>query len=86
MLSTLRPVFDRLRSGAYDWDDLRRLLRPTDRIESEAIVEAIEFHFRALNDLTELELDVIADAREGATSATKSTRSLSPTPGTRRAS
>jgi hypothetical protein len=58
--------FDRLRGGAYDWDDLRRLLRPADRIESKAIVESIEFHFRALNDPTELERDVIADARKGA--------------------
>jgi predicted nucleotidyltransferase component of viral defense system len=58
--------FERLRSGVYDWDDLRRLLRPADRVESKAIVEAIEFHFRALKDVAELELEVIADARKGA--------------------
>jgi hypothetical protein len=58
--------FERLRGGIYDWDDLRRLLRPADRVESKAIVEAIEFHFRALKDVAELELEVIADARKGA--------------------
>lgn len=58
--------FSRLRGRAYDWDDLRRLLRPADRIDANAIVEAIEFHFRALNDLSELDLEVVADAKKGA--------------------
>jgi predicted nucleotidyltransferase component of viral defense system len=57
--------FERLRGGAYDWDDLRRLLRPVDRVEPKAIVDAIEFHLRALRDLTDLEVEVIADARRG---------------------
>jgi len=57
--------FDRLRGETYDWNDLRRLLKPTDRVEQQAIVTAIEFHFRALRDLSRLELDVVADACKG---------------------
>jgi hypothetical protein len=57
--------FGRLRGETYDWNDLRRLLKPTDRVEQQAIVTAIEFHFRALRDLSPLELEVVADARKG---------------------
>jgi predicted nucleotidyltransferase component of viral defense system len=58
--------FEKLRTGDYDWDDLRRLLRPAARVEAKAIVDAIENHFRALRDVTELEREVVADARRGA--------------------
>jgi hypothetical protein len=58
--------FGRLRGGDYDWNDLRRLLRPTDRVDAKAIVDAIEFHFRALNEIGVLEGQVIADAKKGA--------------------
>lgn len=57
--------FERLRSGDYDWDDLRRLLRPTDQVEPATIIEGIEFHFGALRGLSDLEAEVVADARRG---------------------
>lgn len=59
-------LFERLKSAEYDWTDLSRLLRPTDRIEPKAIIEGIEFHFGGLRDLTDLERQVVADARKGA--------------------
>jgi hypothetical protein len=34
-------------------------------VEQQAIVTAIEFHFRGLRDLSPLELEVVADARKG---------------------
>jgi predicted nucleotidyltransferase component of viral defense system len=57
--------FDKLRGGDYDWADLQRLLRPADKIEPNAIIEGIELRFAALRQLTELERQVIEDARSG---------------------
>jgi len=58
--------FEALRSADYDWDDLRRLLRPADRVEPEAMIAAIEGAYRALGTLTDLENRVVADAAKGA--------------------
>jgi predicted nucleotidyltransferase component of viral defense system len=58
--------FSKLRGSDYDWDDLRRLLRPSERVEQEDIIAGIEFHFRALQDLTALEDHIVADAKKGA--------------------
>ena len=58
--------FRKLQGGDYDWDDLRRLLRPSERVDAKSIINAIAFHFRALGTLTELEQAIVADARRGA--------------------
>ncbi len=58
--------FTKLRGGEYDWEDLHRLLRPSERMEQETIVAGIELHFRKLKELTELEAHVVADAKKGA--------------------
>jgi hypothetical protein len=58
--------FEGLKSTDYDWDDLKRLLRPNDRTEPETIIKGIEFHFKALRDLSDLEREVVADAGKGA--------------------
>ncbi|HEX7670966.1 MAG TPA: nucleotidyl transferase AbiEii/AbiGii toxin family protein [Polyangiaceae bacterium] len=58
--------FEKLKSSDYDWADLKRLLRPNDRVEPATIIEGVEFHFQALHDQTDLERDVVADARKGA--------------------
>jgi len=57
--------FERLRSADYDWNDLRRLLRPAERIEPETMIAGIEAAYRVLRDLTELELRLVADATKG---------------------
>jgi hypothetical protein len=60
-----RPgFFNKLRS--YDWGDLRRLLRPSERVEQETVTAGIQRHFRTLKNLTELEAQIIADAKKGA--------------------
>ena len=58
--------FQNLKRSDYDWADLKRLLRPNDRVEPATIIEGIEFHFSALLGLTDLERDVVADAKKGA--------------------
>ena len=58
--------FTKLRGGAYDWEDLHRLLRPSERVEQDTIVAGIDLHFRKLKELTELEAHVVADAKKGA--------------------
>jgi len=56
-------LFEKLRGGKYDWADLQRLLRATDRLEPEELVSSVERRFDVLRHLTELEEQVIADAR-----------------------
>jgi predicted nucleotidyltransferase component of viral defense system len=57
--------FRRIRGGNPDWDDLRRLIRASDRIEATEILAGLESRFDVLRDLTELERKVISDARSG---------------------
>ena len=72
LLWQVRDAFDppgffaKLRGGEYDWDDLHRLLRPSERTEQETIIAGIELHFRKLKELTELQAHVVADAKKGA--------------------
>ena len=67
----VRDVFDpeafftRLRSAHYDWADLGRLIRSAQRIEADEILSAIEKRFAVLNDLSDIEQEVINDARSG---------------------
>jgi len=57
--------FEKLRGGIYDWDDLRRLVRTSDAIEPEQIIRSVEDRFGMLHQLTELEQQLIADAKSG---------------------
>jgi predicted nucleotidyltransferase component of viral defense system len=57
--------FVKLRGGTYDWDDVRRLVRTTEQIEPTEIIETVEKRFAMLHQFTELEQQVIADARSG---------------------
>lgn len=57
--------FERIRGGDYDWDDLRRLVRATDRVEAAEVLASIESRFGVLRNLSELERQVVADARSG---------------------
>jgi predicted nucleotidyltransferase component of viral defense system len=57
--------FARIGGGQYDWGDLRRLIRTTDRIEAANILASIESRFGMLRDLSDLERQVVADARAG---------------------
>ncbi len=57
--------FARLRDGRYDWDDLRRLMRACERLEAEDVLRSVETRFAILRNLTDLEREVIADAKGG---------------------
>ena len=57
--------FTKLRSGVYDWEDIRRLVRTSERIEPDEILASVEGRFAALRPLSELEQQVIADAKSG---------------------
>jgi predicted nucleotidyltransferase component of viral defense system len=56
-------LFEKLRSGKYDWADLQRLLRTADRVEPHELITTVERRFDVLRHLTELERAAIADAR-----------------------
>jgi predicted nucleotidyltransferase component of viral defense system len=58
-------LFERIRGADYDWDDLRRLMRTSDRVDAGVILASVEARFASLRDLSELERQVIADARSG---------------------
>lgn len=57
--------FTKLRSGVYDCEDIRRLVRTSERIEPEEILTSVENRFAAFRQLTDLEKEVIADAKSG---------------------
>jgi len=54
-----------LRDGRYDWDDLHRLLRASERLDPEDVLRAVETGFTVLRSLSKLEHEVITDARSG---------------------
>ena len=57
--------FEKLRGGDYDWEHLRRLVRVSERIERAEILAEVQTRFDVLRELTELEQELIADARSG---------------------
>jgi predicted nucleotidyltransferase component of viral defense system len=57
--------FTKLRTGTYDWDDLRRLVRSSVRIEPDQVLAVVEDRFAVIQDLTDLERQVISDAKSG---------------------
>ena len=58
-------LFDKIRGGDYDWTDVERLVRSSERVEPSEIIKTVENRFATLRQLTELEHEVIADARSG---------------------
>ncbi|MFQ5743604.1 MAG: nucleotidyl transferase AbiEii/AbiGii toxin family protein [Acidobacteriota bacterium] len=56
-------LFQKLRSGDYDWASIQRLVRTSERIEPAEIISTVEARFDVLRQLTELEQQVIADAK-----------------------
>jgi predicted nucleotidyltransferase component of viral defense system len=57
--------FEKIRGGTYDWEDLRRLVRTSEPIEPEQIIQSVEGRFAVLHQLTELEQQLIVDAKSG---------------------
>jgi len=57
--------FARLRDGRFDWDDVHRLLRASERLDPEAVLRSVERGFSVLRGLSDLEREVAADARSG---------------------
>jgi len=57
--------FERLRGGNYDWEDLRRVIRTSEAIEPDRIIQSVENRFAVLRQLTALEQEIIADAKSG---------------------
>jgi predicted nucleotidyltransferase component of viral defense system len=57
--------FAKLRSSDYEWEDIQRLVRASERVEPGEIVAVVEARFAGLRELTELEREVVADATSG---------------------
>jgi predicted nucleotidyltransferase component of viral defense system len=57
--------FEKLRGEQYDWGDLQRLVRASERIEPSEIVSTVEARFASLRELTGLEAQVVAVAKGG---------------------
>lgn len=60
-----QEFFNKLRAGKYDWDDLRRLMRPAELVAPEQVLSAVETRFASLRDLSDLERRVVANAKGG---------------------
>ena len=65
----VRDAFDperflaRLRSSKYDWEDLRQLVRKSEKINPEKLISTCEKRYRFLLALSENEKRLIADAK-----------------------
>ncbi len=65
----VREVFDpegflkRLRSAKYDWNDLRQLVRRSEKVVPEKLISLCEARYKFLLALTEKERQLIADAK-----------------------
>ncbi|MBI5631628.1 MAG: nucleotidyl transferase AbiEii/AbiGii toxin family protein [Elusimicrobia bacterium] len=65
----VRDAFDparflqRLRSSQYDWEDLRQLVRRSEKIDPERLISLCENRYKFLLSLTEKEKQLIADAK-----------------------
>ena len=57
--------FTKIRGSHYDWADIERLIRASERIRPAEIISTVESRFDALRRLTELEQQVVADAKSG---------------------
>ncbi len=55
----------KLRSGDYEWEDLRRLIRISEEVRPDEILASVETRFASLRDLSALELQVIEDSSSG---------------------
>jgi predicted nucleotidyltransferase component of viral defense system len=68
----VRDAFDpvrfiaRLRSSKYDWEDLRQLVRRSEKLTPENLISTCEKRYRFLLDLTENEKRLIADSKKHA--------------------
>lgn len=54
---------ERLESGAYDWDDLKRLLRKDQRIDPKSLVRKCVQSYRFLTELTSDEEKILTDTK-----------------------
>ena len=57
--------FAKLRGGDYEWEDIQRLVRASDRVDPAEIIAVVEDRFAVLRQLTELERQILGDARSG---------------------
>ena len=57
--------FAKLRGGDYEWEDIQRLVRASDRVDPAEIIAVVEDRFAVLLQLTELERQILGDARSG---------------------
>jgi predicted nucleotidyltransferase component of viral defense system len=57
--------FGKLRGKDYDWDDLQRLIRMSERVEPAEVLATVERRLAVLLQLSEIEIQVIDDAKSG---------------------
>lgn len=56
-------LLGRLRAGTYNWEDLRQLVRRSEKIDPERLISLCEKRYRFLLELSENEKRLIADAK-----------------------
>ena len=57
--------FAKLRGGDYEWEDIQRLVRASERVDPAEIIAVVEDRFAVLSQLTELEQQIVGNARGG---------------------
>lgn len=58
-----QKFFERIQSSKYDWEDLKQLLRRSEKLDTKRMVATCRKRYQFLESLTHAELEVIADAK-----------------------
>jgi len=57
--------FAKLHGGDYEWEDIQHLVRASERVDPTEIIAVVEDRFAVLSQLTELEQQIVGNARGG---------------------
>lgn len=58
-----QKFFERIQSSKYDWDDLKQLLRRSEKLDTKRMIASCRKRYQFLENLTQDEIDIIADAK-----------------------
>ncbi len=58
-----KKFLEKIQSSRYDWDDLKQLLRRSQKIDPKRLIANCQRRYQFLQDLTEDEVRIIADSK-----------------------
>ncbi len=68
--------FEKIQSSKYDWEDLKQLLRRSEKLDAKRMIATCRKRYQFLESLTPDEVEVIADAKRHRLKAAEVTKRL----------